>query len=99
MYLLVYSGHSLHDRLKMIIEFLKTTETYETLSLSHIEGIETFNSRFNLLTSGLKKKTYDILEHRKEDFEIDFKDFILQLRDLGVSKNIVRLLLNDLCYL
>ena len=58
--------------------------TYETLSLSRIEGIETFNSRFGLLVSGLKKKPYDVLDHRKEDFEIDYEDFKLQLGDLNV---------------
>lgn len=73
-------------RLHNITEFLKTTKVYETLSLSRIEGIETFNSRFGLLATGLKKKPYDVLDHRKEDFEVDYEEFKLQLKDLDVRK-------------
>ena len=72
-------------RLDNIIEFLRTVATYETLSLSRIEGIETFNNRFNLLVSTLKKKPYDPLEHRKPDFDVDYEDFKHQLSDLEVS--------------
>lgn len=75
-------------RLDNITEFLKTTATYETLSLSRIEGIETFNARFGLLVSTLKKKPYDPLEHRKPDFDIDYQDFKHQLADLEVILNL-----------
>ena len=64
---------------------MNTTKTYETMSLSRIEGIETFNSRFGLLSSGLKKKPYDVLDHRKDDFDADYEDFKIQLKDLDVS--------------
>lgn len=81
--LLLYTAH-VHTRLVNITEFLKTTKVYESLSLSRIEGIETFNSRFGLLASGLKKKPYNILDHRKDDFEVDYEDFKQQLKDLEV---------------
>ena len=74
-------------RLDNITEFLKTTATYETLSLSRIEGIETFNARFGLLVSTLKKKPYDPLEHRKPDFDVDYQEFKHQLADLEVRFN------------
>ena len=74
-------------RLDNIIEFLKTVATYETLGLSRIEGIETFNARFGLLVSTLKKKSYDPLEHRKPDFDVDYQEFKLQLADLEVGIN------------
>ena len=81
-------------RLNKLIEFLKTIGTYETLSLSRIEGIETFNSRFNLIVSGLKKKPYDVLDHRKTDFDADYEDFKLQLTELDVSTlNLVMILI------
>lgn len=79
------SDYLLFFRLQKIVEFLKTVGTYETLSLSRIEGIDTFNSRFNLLVTGLKKKPYDILEHRKNDFDVDYEDFKIQLQELDVS--------------
>ena len=71
-------------RLDNISEFLQTVGVYETLGLSRIEGIETFNSRCTLLITNLKKKGYDPLEHRKHDFDIDYDDFKSQLKDLEV---------------
>lgn len=58
---------------------------YKTLGLSQIEGIQTYNSRFELLVSNLKKKGYDPLEHRKQDFDIDFLEFKSLVKDLEVS--------------
>ena len=67
------------------MEFLNITAEYDTLALSRIEGIDTYNSRFNLLMTNLKKKPYDILNHRKDSFDIDFADFKLQLEEFNVS--------------
>ena len=71
-------------RLDNITKFLNTVATYETLSLSRIEGIETFNARFGLLASTLKKKPYNPLEHRKPDFDMDYQEFKHQMADLEV---------------
>lgn len=60
--------------------------TYDTLGLSRIENIETFNARFGLLVSTLKKKSYDPLDHRKPDFDIDYQEFKHQLSDLEVIR-------------
>ena len=80
------TSHCIHPqhRLDNITAFLKTVATYETLGLSRIEGIETFNARFGLIVSTLKKKPYDPLEHRKPDFDVDYQEFKLQLADLEV---------------
>ena len=67
------------------MEFLNITAEYDTLALSRIEGIDTYNSRFNLLVTNLKKKPYDILNHRKDNFDIDFADFKLQLEEFNVG--------------
>lgn len=77
-------------RLENISEFLQTVGVYETLGLSRIEGIETFNSRCTLLITNLKKKGYDPLEHRKHDFDIDYDDFKSQLKDLEVCISTVK---------
>lgn len=82
LYEFVTSSHS--HRLDNIIEFLRITLTYDSLGLSRIEGIETFNARFGLLVSTLKKKPYDPLEHRKQDFDADFHEFKVQLAELEV---------------
>ena len=64
---------------------MKTVDVYETLSLSRLDGIDTFNSRFNLLITTIKKKPYEILDQRKMDFDIDYDEFKRQLVDLNVS--------------
>ncbi len=71
-------------RLENISEFLTVTLTYDSLGLSRIEGIETFNARFGLLVTTLKKKPYDPLEYRKQDFDIDYQEFKMQLAELEV---------------
>lgn len=75
-----------HPRLENIGEFLRTMQTYETLGLSRIEGIDSFNARCQLLFSNLKKKPYDVLEHRKQDFDIDYQEFKLQLKEFEVRR-------------
>jgi len=73
-----------HTRLEKIKELLVTMNTFSTLGLSHLEGIETFHSRFNVMIATLKKKPYDILDHRHTDFDGDYKDFLRQLSELQV---------------
>ena len=68
------------------MELFETIGIYSSLGLSHIEGIEQLNSRFNLSISTLKKKPYDILDQRKTDFDGDFEDFKRQVIELNVSK-------------
>ena len=58
---------------------------YTSLSLSTIEGIEQFNSRFGLLVSNLKKRPYDPLQQRKQDYDLDYKEFVFALGELEVS--------------
>ena len=72
-------------RLQKLQTVFNTAEVYSSLSLSHIEGIETLNSRFQLAVTTLKKKPYDVLDHRKSVFESDFEDFQRQLSDINVS--------------
>lgn len=73
------------NRLEKLIELFRTVETYSSLSLSHIEGIEQLNSRFNLALSSLKKKPYDVLDQRKTDFDDDYEDFKRQTLELNAS--------------
>lgn len=63
---------------------LETIDVYSSLGLSHIEGIDTLHSRFQLIVSGMKKKPYDILDQRKTDFEADFEEFRRMTLDIRV---------------
>ena len=60
-------------------------DTYSKLGQSHIEGIEVQHSRFQLLIAGMKKKSYDPLEHRKSDYDSDFEEFKRGAADIEVS--------------
>lgn len=54
------------------------------LQQSYIEGIEVYTSKLSSVTNVIKNKTYDLLDHRKSDFDGDFKEFLKQIRDLKV---------------
>lgn len=71
-------------RLEKLTKLLNTVATYDVLSLSQLDGMDVFSQRFNVLVTTLKKKPYDILEHRKADFDVDYDDFQRQLLDLNV---------------
>ena len=71
-------------RLEKLTKLLNTAATYDILSLSQLDGMDVYSQRFNVLVTTLKKKPYDILEHRKADFDIDYDDFQRQLLDLNV---------------
>ena len=73
------------SRLCKVREMLEISTTYSTLGQSHVEGIETIHSRFQLLVTGMKKKPYDLLEHRKTDFDTDFEEFKRQSVDIKVT--------------
>uniref|UniRef100_H2YUI8 AAA+ ATPase domain-containing protein n=1 Tax=Ciona savignyi TaxID=51511 RepID=H2YUI8_CIOSA len=62
-------------RLNKITELLQTIETFSMLSESKIEGIDGLANKFQSVVSNTKKKPYDILDHRKVDFDNDFENF------------------------
>ena len=53
--------------------------------MSTIEGIEPMAAKFQHIYSTIKKKPYDILDHRKLDFDYDFDDFKRQISNLEGS--------------
>lgn len=67
-----------------IVEMLCTIDTYSVLTTSRIEGIEPMANKFQNIYSGVKKKPYDVLDHRKVDFDNDFEDFKKNIFDLQV---------------
>ncbi|XP_047128116.1 dynein axonemal heavy chain 8 isoform X1 [Hydra vulgaris] len=62
-------------RTQKIIELIRYIETYSILHESKIEGIDAIAVRFETIYKNIKKKPYDILDHRKVDFDHDFDDF------------------------
>ena len=52
-------------RVSSINELLNTIKSYSTIGRCRIEGIDSINSNFNSIVTSVKKKRYDILDHRK----------------------------------
>ncbi|CAH1796663.1 unnamed protein product [Owenia fusiformis] len=69
-------------RIEKISTLLNMIGDYSALIDSRIEGIEPIAQRFQAIYSGVKKKPYDQLDHRKLDFDYDFVDFKRQMSDL-----------------
>ena len=69
-------------RLNKLKELFRTVQSYQTLGLTRIEGIEPFHGRFQLAVCNLKKKSYDLLDSRKTDFDIDYEEFKRQAHDV-----------------
>lgn len=63
---------------------LYTIESFSVLQDCCVEGIESIVGKFQHIYSTIRKKPYDILDHRKLDFDHDFADFLRQIEDLQV---------------
>eukprot|EP00117_Sycon_ciliatum_P004310 scpid857/ scgid8744/ Dynein heavy chain 5, axonemal; Axonemal beta dynein heavy chain 5; Ciliary dynein heavy chain 5 len=62
-------------RCSRIEDMLVVIHTFLSLTQSRLEGIEPMAARYNLLVSNVKKKTYDILDHRRGEFDTDYDEF------------------------
>ena len=62
-----------------------TIQSFSVLQVSKIEGIEPLAAKFLHIYSTIKKKPYEILDHRKLDFDYDYDDFKRQITDLEGS--------------
>jgi dynein heavy chain len=47
--------------------------------------MELLAAKFNGIIATLKKKSYDFLDQRKTDFDVDYEDFKRAIQDLHVS--------------
>ena len=63
---------------------LYTVESFSMLQDCRIEGIDSIVTKFQHIYSTIHKKPYDILDHRKQDFDHDFTDFLRQIEDVQV---------------
>lgn len=68
-------------------------EIYSVLHVSKIEGIDVLAGRFDNIYKNVKQKSYDILDHRKTDFDHDFEDFKQRMSELEVFNIYILLLL------
>ncbi|XP_026319438.1 dynein heavy chain 8, axonemal-like [Hyposmocoma kahamanoa] len=62
-------------RLLKIIDLFQTYIKYYVLNKTTLEGIEEFAATFNKLFKQISSKTYDALDHRRPDFDKDYKAY------------------------
>jgi len=69
-------------RLEKIVDMINTIEAYSGLGNVRIEGIEPIAVRYKTIVEATKKKNYDILDHRKSEFDADYLEFESQFNGL-----------------
>ncbi|XP_010893351.3 dynein heavy chain 8, axonemal [Esox lucius] len=79
-------------RLEKITQIITAVKTFSVMGKSKIEGINILSSKFQNIHLTMKKKQYDILDHRKAEFEVDFAEFMAQISNL---ENQLKMFLNS----
>ncbi|KAM4028219.1 dynein axonemal heavy chain 5-like [Anomaloglossus baeobatrachus] len=72
-------------RLEKISDMSNVLESLADLQNIRIEGIEKINIRYQTIVSNTKSKTYDVLDHRKQEFDKDYVEFKNQIEGLYQS--------------
>ena len=63
---------------------LEIIEQWNALNLSKIEGLEPINVAFRTMITQVKKRPYDVLNTRRNEFDTDFTQFRRDIEDLRI---------------
>ena len=58
---------------------METIDNLSGLTDVRVEGIDVLAIKFQNIVMATKKKSYDLLDHRKNDFDNDYDDFKTQI--------------------
>ncbi|MBN3299228.1 DYH5 protein, partial [Amia calva] len=72
-------------RLEKIADMVDTIENLSALQHVKIEGVEKVYIRYQTLVTTTKSKTYNVLDHRKQEFDNDYIEFRYQVQGLYQS--------------
>uniref|UniRef100_A0A8C3UTG6 Dynein axonemal heavy chain 5 n=1 Tax=Catharus ustulatus TaxID=91951 RepID=A0A8C3UTG6_CATUS len=72
-------------RLEKISDMSNTMESLLELQHINIEGIDKITTQYQSIAANTKSKQYDVLDHRKKEFEKDYLDFKNQITALYES--------------
>nr|XP_033786541.1 dynein heavy chain 5, axonemal-like [Geotrypetes seraphini] len=72
-------------RLQKIADMSSILESLSDLQNIRTEGIEKLSIRYQTIVTNTKSKTYDILNHRKKEFDNDYLEFKNQIEGLYQS--------------
>lgn len=72
-------------RLDKIGDVINTIESLSSLNYVKLEGLEPIVVKYKSIVDSIKKKVYDILDHRKPDFDNDYMEFKGQIEVLQLQ--------------
>uniref|UniRef100_A0A6I8N0V6 Dynein axonemal heavy chain 5 n=1 Tax=Ornithorhynchus anatinus TaxID=9258 RepID=A0A6I8N0V6_ORNAN len=70
-------------RLDKILDMSNLMESLSDLQSIKIEGIETISRHSQDIIASAKSKSYDVLDHRKQEFDRDYQAFKTQIEELN----------------
>ena len=69
-------------RLDKVADVITTIENLSSLNTVKLEGLEPITVKYKSIVENIKKKSYDVLDHRKPEFENDYIEFKSQIEFL-----------------
>ncbi|XP_016398775.1 dynein heavy chain 5, axonemal-like [Sinocyclocheilus rhinocerous] len=72
-------------RLEKITDMATTLEDFSSLQFMKVEGVDKIYMRYQTIVSSIKSKTYNVLDHRKLEFDNDYTEFRRQIQGLYQS--------------
>uniref|UniRef100_A0A6Q2YIW6 AAA+ ATPase domain-containing protein n=1 Tax=Esox lucius TaxID=8010 RepID=A0A6Q2YIW6_ESOLU len=72
-------------RLEKIADMASVLEDLASLQHIKVEGIEKIFVRYQNIVTTIKSKTYNVLDHRKLEFDSDYTEFKFQIQGLFLS--------------
>ncbi|KAE8597580.1 hypothetical protein XENTR_v10016521 [Xenopus tropicalis] len=72
-------------RLEKISDISNNLESLADLQTIKIEGVEKISIRYETIVTNTKSKSYDVLDHRKQEFDKDYMEFKNQIEGLYQS--------------
>uniref|UniRef100_H2XPC8 AAA+ ATPase domain-containing protein n=1 Tax=Ciona intestinalis TaxID=7719 RepID=H2XPC8_CIOIN len=69
-------------RLDKLSEMFSTMHQFSQIHTVKIEGIDSIALKYQNIVTNTEKKKYDVLDHRKAEFEVDYNEFRMQIDNL-----------------
>ncbi|KAJ3097005.1 Dynein heavy chain 5, axonemal [Phlyctochytrium planicorne] len=72
-------------RIQKVIDMFSVIEKFSLLEKLGIEGMDSLIKRFSNIMMQMQRKPYDILDHRKMEYDSDYSTFKKQISDLEAN--------------
>ncbi|KNE55648.1 hypothetical protein AMAG_01535 [Allomyces macrogynus ATCC 38327] len=69
-------------RIQKVVDMFSVIDKFVKLESLGVEGMDNILKRFNNIVTSMQRKPYDILDHRKMEYDLDYNAFKKQIADL-----------------